>query len=62
MMDETIAGLASSNASHCVWKSGSTTLPASGGKGGPQLARKSRIAASAAASRLGGGSGIHRLN
>ena len=25
-MDETNAGLASSNASHCAWKSGSTTL------------------------------------
>jgi hypothetical protein len=31
MMEETIAGPASSKASHCALKSGSTTLPASGG-------------------------------
>src|SRR5215472_3910226 len=61
-MEETIAGPASNIASHCASKSGKAILPASGGTWGPQLARKLRTAASALASRLGGGSGIHRLN
>src|SRR5215467_10270001 len=61
MIDETAAGPALSNASHCASKSGSETLPASSGTSGPQPARNFRKRVSCAASRTGGGSGIQRL-
>jgi hypothetical protein len=58
MIDDMIGGPASSTASHCVAKSGSVKLPASGATSGPQLLRKFRTASSAGLSRLGVGSGI----
>ena len=61
-MEEMIGGPASSMASHCAVKSAGVASPASGGTCGPQVPRNARTAASAAASRSGGGSGIHRLS
>src|SRR2546421_3635944 len=61
MTEETIGGLAATNASHCAAKSGGLASPASGGTVGPHPARNSRTRASCTASRVGGGSGIHRL-
>src|SRR5215831_9606700 len=57
-----MGGPAASSASHCAAKSGDLASAASAGTGGPQLPRNSRMRASCAASRCGGGSGIHRLS
>src|SRR5437660_11343942 len=62
MIEETTAGPASSSASHCAAKSGGVVSPASSGTGGPKRPRNSRTFASCAASRCGGGSGIHKLS
>src|SRR3954453_22874451 len=62
MIDETTAGPAASSASHCAAKSGGVASPAFSGTGGPKRPRNSRTFASCAASRLGGGSGIHKLS
>src|SRR5579883_3419785 len=62
MTDETIGGPTASSASHCAAKSGGVASPASAATGGPHLPRKSRTRASCAASRRGGGSGIHKLS
>jgi len=62
MMDDMIGGPTSSMASHCSSKLGGLMSPASRATSGPQLLRKRRTASSAAASRFGGGSGIHRLS
>ena len=40
MIDETTRGAASSTASHCAWKSGNDTSPASGGTAGPHDGEK----------------------
>src|SRR5579864_8819482 len=62
MIDEMARGPAASNASHCAAKSGGVVSPASGDSAGPHWARKRRIASSFAESRMGGGSGIHKLS
>src|SRR5277367_4286536 len=62
MIEEMIDGATSSIASHCAEKSGGVASPASGATSGPQFARKARTLSSAAASRVGGGSGIQRLS
>src|SRR3954452_3101612 len=62
MIDETTAGPAASSASHCAAKSGGVASPAFSGTGGPKRPRNSRTFASCAASRFGGGSGIHKLS
>ena len=62
MMEEMIAGPASSIAWHCAAKSGGVASPASGARAGPHWPRNARTADSAAAFRSGGGSGIHKFN
>jgi len=62
MIDDTAAGSASTNASHCSSRPGRVTSPAPAGTGGPQPARNARVRASASASRRGSGSGIHVFN
>src|SRR6202035_1861431 len=62
MMDEMIGGPTASSASHCAAKSGGLASAASAATAGPHWPRKSRRRASCAASRAGGGSGIHRLS
>ena len=62
MIEEMIDGATSSIASHWAEKSSGLTLPASGATSGPHFARKARTLSSAAASRVGGGSGIQRLS
>ncbi len=62
MIDDTAVGFMSRNTSHCASKSGRTTSPADAGTSGPQAPRNFRTCASASASRLGDGSGIHVLS
>ena len=62
MTEETMGGAAASIASHWASKSIRGVSAASAGISGPQWARKRRIAASCAGSRVGGGSGIQRLS
>ena len=62
MIEEMTVGPASSIASHCAEKSSGVASPASRATSGPHCARKARTASSAAASRGGEGSGIHRLS
>ena len=53
MIEDTMDGATSSNASHCAAKSGGVASPAVGGTSGPQAARSSRTRASCAGSRRG---------
>ncbi|MNV41333.1 hypothetical protein D3C71_1329670 [compost metagenome] len=61
MMVEATAGRAWISASNWASKSAGPASPAVTGTCGPHCPRKSRVAASAAASRRGAGSGTHRL-
>src|SRR6202020_1059084 len=60
MIEEMIDGATSSIASHWAEKSSGLTSPASVATSGPHVARKACSLASAAASGVGGGSGIQR--
>ncbi len=62
MIDETTAGPAAISASHWASKSGLAVSPASAAGAGPHCDRNSRTPASATASRVGSGSGIHRFS
>src|SRR5436305_1915611 len=62
MMEETAAGPTASSASHCALKSCNGASAAVSATRGPKRPRNSRTFASCAASRFGGGSGIHKLS